>query len=458
MILKFAIKHFLFARLTSRRSFSSFNMDCGGLLLSQLNSYQKESFNLVVSCEKIANSNNYLAVLDDTILYPEGGGQPWDLGDVNGKEVLKVLKAPGNNKHVQVELSGPVEVGSSVKSTVNWERRYDHMQQHTSQHVFSAIADKLFKAETVGWGLSPDSVTVDLSLAGNALLTNEQLDEIERETNAFIRTGALVSFKIYKPSDLTNNQDSSDPALEVLRGAPKGAALELAELRMVNVEGLDLNPCGGTHLHSVSEINMLKIIGTEKNRGSLRVRYLAGDRAVKYFGEALAREATLSTKLSVPPTQFVAQVDKLLKERKDNSKKWDVYSEELAGFWGASLAAAAAASDKPNFVVKHRVGADLKFLVKAAESVIAANPTAFVFLSGDEQIPSGAAQQQGGKKVEPLSGPYVVFGDKDAVNKVKAELQTLINGRGGGKPGRMQGVAQNLENIEKLTEYLKNTV
>lgn len=433
-------------------------MDCGGLLLSQLNSYQKESFNTVVSCEKIPDSNNYLAVLDDTVLYPEGGGQPWDLGDVNGVEVLKVLKGPGNNKHVQVELAGPVEVGASVKSTVNWERRYDHMQQHTSQHVFSAIADKLFKAETVGWGLSPDSVTVDLSLGGNTVLTSEQLDEIERETNAFIRTGALVSFKIYKPSDLTS-QDNTDPALEVLRGAPKGAALELSELRMVNVEGLDLNPCGGTHLHSVSEINLLKIIGTEKNRGSLRVRYLAGDRAARYFGEALTREAALSTKLSVPPQQFVAQVDKLLKERKDNSKKFDVYSEELAGFWGASLATAAAAGDKPNFVVKHRVGADLKFLVKAGESVLAVNPGAFVFLSGDEQMPSATSQaQNNGKKMEALSGPYVVFGDKDVVNKVKAELQTIINGRGGGKPGRMQGVAQNLENFEKLNDYLKTAV
>ncbi len=103
------------------------------LLQSQVDSYQKESLNTVVSCEKISGTETFQVILEDTVLYPEGGGQPWDLGFVNGVEVLKVQKASGTNNHVQIDLVAPVEVGTIVKSVVNWERRYDFMQQHTAQ-------------------------------------------------------------------------------------------------------------------------------------------------------------------------------------------------------------------------------------------------------------------------------------------------------------------------------------
>ncbi len=108
-------------------------MDCGGFLQSQVDSYQTESINKVISCEKCVDSENFAVILDDSVLYPEGGGQPWDLGFVNDVRVVKVLKCPGQNKHIQVDLEAPLEVGTLVKSVVNWERRYDFMQQHTAQ-------------------------------------------------------------------------------------------------------------------------------------------------------------------------------------------------------------------------------------------------------------------------------------------------------------------------------------
>eukprot|EP01034_Spumella_vulgaris_P025216 gene25216-31647_t len=158
----------------------------------------------------------------------EGGGQPWDLGFVNGIQVLKVLKATGTNNHVQVDLVAPVE------------------------HLFSAVTDSLFANDTVGWSLGAESVTVDLTSS----LTTDQLNQIEQGCNDFIRRGAAVEWKLFSKNEL-NNKDNAELAL--MRGGPKGAALELEELRMVRIEGLDLNPCGGTHLKTLSEINLLKV-------------------------------------------------------------------------------------------------------------------------------------------------------------------------------------------------------
>ncbi len=418
------------------------------LLSSQLDSYQRESTNEVISCIKEIDSENYEIVLNDSILYPEGGGQPWDLGHVNGIKVVKVLKSTGQNKQVRVTLTAPLEVGAHVTCVVDWKRRYDFMQQHTAQHLFSAIADKLFSADTVGWSLGDESVSVDLSLALSAV----QLSQVESECNEFIRKGLAVSWKVFSRSDL----DCADEAqLSLLRGGVKGAALELQELRMVGIEGLDLNPCGGTHLRSLSEINLLKVLGAEKAKGGVRVRFVAGDRALTHFGECVKREAMLSQKLSVPPAQYSEHLDRLFREKRDLLKKFDLYAEELAGHFGAALGSAALSSGAL-FVAQHRTGADLKFLMKAADSVLAAHPSAVVYLSGDELLPSTAQGKKG--KTEPIAGPYVLFGSPEAVGKVKDAVHAAVAGRGGGRPGRLQGQGASLENLSEVARLLETSL
>jgi alanyl-tRNA synthetase len=398
-------------------------------------------------------------LLEDSVLYPEGGGQPWDLGKINSFPVTRVTKPdtvpdhllPLSSKIVEVEIEGgPIEVGIDAKCEVDWNRRYEFMQQHTAQHLFSAVADELYHADTVGWSMGTDSATVDL--ASNPLLTNDQLMHIEREVNLKIREGLPVSWKVYSKHDLENAE--TNPELKTLRGGVKGAALQMEELRLVSIGNVDTNPCGGTHLKSLSEINIFKVVGTEKDRGSIRARFVAGERALSYFQKCIERETSMSTKLSAPSTEHVGIVEKLLKEKKELSKRYDIHSEELAMLWGKSLAG----TDEPLIVV-HRPGADLKFLVKAATTIAEIQPECLILLSGDENMPAPL----GGKPVKidlrkPISGPMVLFGEVNLVNEIKDQVLQILGGRGGGRPGKLQAQATNLNKLDDVRAILSNVM
>jgi len=363
--------------------------------------------------------------------------------------------------------------------------------------LFSAVADKLFQAETTGWALGAEYVSVDLSTP--TFLTGAQIEDIETETNRMIAAGSAVNWKVYSKDQIVNHDSTkSDPSspeeLNLLRGGPKGAALELEELRMVHIDGLDLNPCGGTHLRGLSEINLLKVMGFDKDAGRncVRVRFLAGQRALNYFKDCVQRETSLSTQLSVPPVQHPAAVEKLLKDKRDNAKRLETYAEELAELYAMSLFAAPekalnhsteSAVSTPVYAF-HRPGADLKFLVKAATTILTlyqkANPTVttspLVFLSGDSNMPvfvsaleppkAAKPVKKGAKKTDAtegsapvavedgLCGAFVLFGAEALVQSLKEPLLGVVGGKGGGRPGRLQGTAANLENIEEVRKLL----
>jgi alanyl-tRNA synthetase len=318
-------------------------------------------------------------------------------------------------------------------------------------------------------------VSVDLSTP--VLLTAAQIQDIETETNRMVASGAAVNWKMFTKEQIlsignSGAQSGADDTseLSLLRGGPKGAALELDELRMVHIDGLDLNPCGGTHLRSLSEINVLKVMGFDKdnNRGCVRVRFLAGQRALNYFRDCIGRETFLSSQLSVPPAQHPEAIEKLLKEKRDNAKRMDIYAEELAELFALSLlvnpekalnckvADGVASLPETPVYAYHRPGADLKFLVKAAGTLLAAyqkqNPSSktspLVYLSGDEQMPvyvsaveppkgnakaakkpaagkgGKAAEAEGGSKAAEggLSGAFVLFGTEALVQQLKEPL------------------------------------
>jgi Ser-tRNA(Ala) deacylase AlaX len=479
------------------------------LLTCQTDSYVREGFSKVLKCEKVADSTNYKIILDNSVLYPEGGGQPFDLGFVNGISVLKVLKPEEScikefadradlnpRTLVEVELQSPLEVNETVKCEVDWARRYDFMQQHSAQHLFSAIADKLFSAETVGWALGSEIVTVDLK--STPMISIEQVLEVEKETNRMIRENKSIQFKVYSKDELQANlqakvnaeNDAGDHEFKNFRGEVKGAALQLDELRLVFIEDLDINPCGGTHISSLSEINIFKVIGFEKDMANnvMRVKFLAGDRAINYFHQAVTRETQISQLLSSKPVDFVNTIDKLLKDKKDLNKKYDIYNDELAYYYGKALLNRAIteyqlkdkSDSSPLILIEHRYGADLKFLLRAANTFFDEKKDAdlkiILFISGDENAPvpfvspaasAGKPSKKEGKGKEnskessianqgkPITdGPFVLFGEPEDINKVKDKALSLLVARGGGKPGRLQGFAQSLSNLPQLAPEL----
>lgn len=291
--------------------------------------------------------------------------------------------------------------------------------------------------------MGAESVSVDLE--SSPLLKVEQLNKLEDEINLYIRKGSKVEWKSYSKPELENNN------FPLLRGGVKGAATDLDEIRLVSIEDVDLNPCGGTHLSSLSEINLLKIIGFEKDRNALRVRFLAGQRAINYFHHCLQRELQFSSKLSVPPIEHVSQIEKLLKERKDNLKQIERYEEELSGYLADSLASRLPENEPP-LIVHNRSKVDLKFLIKTATLILEKRSDVLIFMSSEEEVLPGKKVTTEEKAKQ--SFPFILFGEPTLVNKTKDIALSILGAKGGGKPGRLQGQATNTGNISKIKDLL----
>ncbi|MDW7672845.1 MAG: alanyl-tRNA editing protein, partial [Bacillota bacterium] len=251
--------------------------------------------------------------LDQTAFYPEGGGQPSDQGDLNGVPVLYVFEDQGIIWHVVTEnLRKMLNTEKNVTGRVDWERRFDLMQQHLGQHILSAIFDTL-DAHTIGFHLGDQHVTIDLD---KGPFSREALSSVEHRANQIIFENrpvqsTLVSEETYHSMVLRKSPDISD------------------QVRLVEVKDTDVCACGGTHPHATGTVGMIKIIKTETYKGGCRITFLCGNRALKAF-EALLQETTQAAgMLSVGWPELAASVSslrhenkQLLKELKDVQQEW----------------------------------------------------------------------------------------------------------------------------------------
>lgn len=308
------------------------------------------------------------------------------------------------------------------------------------------------------------------------LLTSEQLQHIEDEVNACIRQALPVTWSVHGKDEL-ESVVSSD---ESFRGMVKGAAAGLSSLRLVRIEGLDLNPCGGTHLQNLAEINCLRILGTEKDRKSLRVRFVAGHRALKYFQQAVQRESLLAQKFSAPPADHVRLLDKYLAERRDLDKQLEGAQEEIAVYLAQSMLkdielqfdAQQASPDASQVITlhRHRFHGNLKFLLKVSSTVLegvaamrsggqrSALQVALYLTGGDIQLETASASSNNNSKKKKgateaiavtaagsaSTAPFVVSTSEPALlsEEVKAGVLGSLGGaKAGGRPGLLQGQA-----------------
>jgi alanyl-tRNA synthetase len=315
----------------------------------------------------------------------------------------------------------------------------------------------------VGWGLGRDTVTVDLQ--AQTLLTKTQIEDIEHHVNEEIRKGSPVTWSVHSREELEG--------LSLLRGALKGAAQDLNHLRIVNICGLDMNPCGGTHLQSLGEIQCLKVLGFEKDRNAIRVRWVAGNRALNYFKACVDREAAMTALLAAPSETHMSLIEKLYQDKKDMIKSSKIVADELIGMLASSMATylrTAALDPQRNYLVYHRHVGDLNFLLNLADMIASTYPQTVLYFSVSDSALTASAEKKKGK-VQPTipvlvydttytlpkstSGSFILFGPNNIVEALKPEVLGLLNARGGGRPGRMQGTASNLENIEAIRELIQ---
>jgi len=359
-------------------------------------------------------------ILDQTAFYPTGGGQPSDTGTLNSQRVVECID-DGERGVLHVVQGVTPSRGSVVKGRIDWARRLDHIQQHTGQHILSQSFEKLFNAPTKSFRVLDQSSEIDLEI------NNPTTELIERAVE-------LANNVIWEDRSITIRNVTADEAANLpLRKEPARSG----DLRLIEIEGFDLSPCGGTHAVRTGEVGMIAVRTWERAKGLTRIEFVAGVRALADYRKAnkSAREvaALFSTGRDDAP-QLAAQ---MVEEHKELNRRIRVL-EELAAEGEAEKLLATA---RDGVVVHTFEGRDAESLKKLAHALIAIPRTIALLASRDKDT---------ARLVFARSADAV--GDMNALMR---EACALLDGRGGGKPEMAQGGGKKVERLaDALTHAL----
>jgi alanyl-tRNA synthetase len=251
-------------------------------------------------------------ILDQTCFYPESGGQPSDRGTIEGVEVLNVLEEEGKILHILKENI----LSADVKGKIDWDIRFDHMQQHSGQHILSQSFYECLGGETLSFHLGEELATVEI---GVTKISDESVERVEKRSNDIIFQNLPI--KIYF---ITEEKIKEIP----LRKPPKKEGL----IRVVEVSGFDYSACGGTHCRSTGEIGIIKVLKWERIRNNLRFEFVCGERALRDYGEKNRNLRQLASQFSVPEKEVFSSVQKTIEEMKALRKKMKKLGEKVSFF------------------------------------------------------------------------------------------------------------------------------
>ncbi|MDO8793352.1 MAG: alanyl-tRNA editing protein [Vicinamibacterales bacterium] len=358
----------------------------------------------VVSVEPV--DGRLHVVLDQTAFYPTSGGQPFDIGTLGGAAVTEVIdREDGTIAHV---VSGTVKAGEVVSGAIDWARRFDHMQQHTGQHVLSAAFDRLFGVRTESFHMGAAASSIDLAREVSAT----ELEQAEDEANRIVWEDRMVHIRF---------ASAEEAAAMPLRKD----SLRTGPLRLIDVEDFDLSACGGTHVARTGAIGIIAIGGAAKFRGGSRVEFLCGGRALDRF--RLWRDALAATQryLSVAPEDMAAAIERMQADAKAQQKIQRGMQDKLATHEAQTLIAKGTRAGARLVMVEAIEGWDAQGLKAMAVAAAAIDPAAAIALF-TTTTPALVVIAKG-----PNGGI-----DAGAVLK---ELVAKFGGKGGGKPDLAQG-------------------
>lgn len=379
----------------------------------QEDSYRRSLRAQVIRCEP--GAGGFEVVLSDSVLFLESGGQPSDGGTVAGHPVLVLRQNDaGELVHVLAEaVSGEVEVA------LDWERRYDLMQQHTAQHLITATALNRFGLKTTAFHLGDEQSDIELA---TPTLDPAMMERLCEKVNTEIRAARPIRARWVTREEMA--------ALPV-RSRRLPADLE-GSIRLVEIEGVDLNTCGGTHLRNTSEIGSIVFSGEEHLRGGTRLFFLAGGRVTRRLSQALERERRLSELLTCGPTEHMARIERLLAEAAQLKHERNTALRELAMQAGEKLA-----GDPGRCAGFSRPGSDMEFLLEVAKTARARAPEKVFLLVGSGR-----------------EGPFVLAGPEALVSGLSQAVRETLEGKGGGRGGVVQGRGQRLDRLSEALERI----
>jgi alanyl-tRNA synthetase len=367
-------------------------------------------------------------VLDRTAFYPTGGGQPSDTGTLNGSRVVECID-DGNNGILHVVQGAAPRVGTEVNGRVDWARRLDHMQQHTGQHILSQAFVTLFKAPTMSFRVLDHSCEIDVDLS------NPTSEVIERAVE-------LANNVIWEDRQITiRNVTSEDAAQLPLR---KDSARE-GELRLIEIDGFDLTPCGGTHAFRTGEVGMIAVRSWERAKGLTRIEFVAGVRALADYRRANKSAREIAALFSAGRDDAPALATHMIEENKELHRRVRALGEMAAKVEAHELFnEASPSSDGMRVISRVFNDRDAEALKKLAQALMANTRTIALLASRDQD-----------------TARLVFARSADAagdMNQLMRKACELLEGRGGGKPDLAQGGGKNLAKLDEALNAILSDV
>jgi alanyl-tRNA synthetase len=364
-----------------------------------------------------------VVTLDRTAFYPTGGGQPSDTGALGAARVVECVDAEAEGVLHVVEGEAPA-VGSRVRGRVDWPRRLDHLQQHTGQHLLSQAFVELYGAQTRSFRMLTEASEVDVDLED---ASDEMVEHAVERANQII----------WEDRPVRVHQVTAEEAARMpLR---KDSARE-GGLRVIEIEGFDFSPCGGTHARRTGEVGLVAVRHWERAKGLARVTFVAGGRALADYRRANRAARAAAAVFSVGRDEAAEAAARLLEEHKRLQRRARALEEVAARAEARELVeeAEAPAAGGPRVVARALEGRDAEGLRRLALAVAAHANTVALLGSHDE------------------AGARLVFArGADAagdMNALMREACLALGGRGGGRPDLAQGGGPRAERLAAVVE------
>lgn len=359
--------------------------------------FLKEFTATVMDCQPL--KSGFSVVLDRTAFYPEGGGQPADQGTLNGVSVIDVHEKNGVVFH---NCEKPVEIGETVSGVIDWVRRFDHMQQHSGEHILSGILCETFHCDNVGFHMGTDTITIDY----NAEISWEQVLEAERRANDYIYADVPIEITF--------------PSREALQTIDYRSKKELTgQVRIVRFPGADCCACCGTHVLRSGQVGLVKILSSQKFREGVRLEILCGRRALEFLSKNWEQNRAVGQRLSVKAFETAAAVERLEAELNAAKARQTQLEDEV-------FASLAEQQTGKGDVILFQPPLRPDGVRKLADAVGKTCCGLAAVFAGEDGQYAYALVRSDGEDISPL---------------VKA-LNAALHGRGGGRNGFAQGSVQ----------------
>ena len=365
-------------------------------------------------------------VLNRTAFYPTGGGQPSDTGTLDGMRVVECID-DGDRGVLHVVQGVTPALDTVVRGRVDWPRRLDHMQQHTGQHILSQAFVTLLNAPTRGFRVLDTSCEIDVELR-------------EPTTEKIERAVELANNVIWEDRAITiRNVTSSEAAELSLRKEPSRDG----ELRLIEIDGFDLTPCGGTHAYRTGEIGVIVVRSWERAKGLTRIDFVAGTRALADYRKANRSAREVAALFSSGRDDIPHLAAQVLEENKELHRRIRLLEEIAAEVEAQKLLSSAREISNGVHLVSHVFDVrDAESLKKLAQALMANQRTIALLASRDKDM---------ARLVFARSADAA--GDMNALMR---EACAMLDGRGGGRPDLAQGGGKRVERLEEIMQVVES--